>query len=137
MTQDCIFCDIASGDQEAAEVYRTEQVVAFLDINPVNPGHTLVIPTRHAESLLELSEEELRFCMSAAQDVGQAAMKATDSPGLNVLQNNHRCAGQLVAHAHFHVIPRSPDDGFSLGWRQGEYERGEMEAVQEKIRQAL
>jgi len=137
MVQDCIFCEIASGEQQAAEVFRTDQVVAFLDINPVNPGHTLVIPTRHAESLMELNEEELRACMSAAQAVGQAAMKATESPGLNLLQNNHRCAGQLVGHAHFHVIPRKPDDGFSFGWRQGDYQQGEMETVQEKIKQAL
>jgi len=137
MTQDCIFCSIASGEQKAAEVLRNEHVVAFLDINPVNPGHCLVIPTRHAESLLDLREDELAACISAAQQVGKAVMEATDSPGLNLLQNNDRCAGQLVPHAHFHVIPRRPDDGFSLGWRQQDYRDGEMEAMRNRIEQAL
>ena len=137
MAQDCIFCKIAEGEQEAAEVFRTDEVVAFLDINPVNPGHCLVIPRRHAESLLQLREDEMSACMNAAQQVGKAAMQATDSPGLNLLQNNDRCAGQLVSHAHFHVIPRRPDDGFSFGWRQQDYAEGQMESMRRAIEQKL
>jgi histidine triad (HIT) family protein len=75
--------------------------------------------------------------MCAAQRVGQAAMEATDSPGLNLLQNNDRCAGQLVSHAHFHVIPRRPDDGFSFGWRQQDYAEGQMESMRRAIGQEL
>ena len=137
MAQDCIFCKIASGEQPAAEVLRTDKVVSFLDINPVNPGHCLVIPTRHAENLMDLQEEELHACISAAQKVGEAVMAVTDSPGLNLLQNNHRCAGQVVSHAHFHVIPRDPGDGFSFGWRQQTYPEGEMDALQRDIQDAL
>lgn len=137
MTEQCIFCSIVEGKQEAAEVYRSEDVVAFLDINPVNPGHCLVIPARHVETLPELQPGELNNCIQTAQQVGRAVMEATGWPGLNLLQNNHRCAGQLISHAHFHVIPRSPDDGFSLGWRQQDYAEGEMQEMQQKIESAL
>ena len=137
MSQECIFCSIASGEQEAAEVYRNDKVVAFLDINPVNPGHCLVIPVSHAEMLPELGPQELKACTQAVQEVADAVLEATDWPGLNVLQNNHRCAGQVIDHVHFHVIPRSPDDGFSLGWRQQDYAEGEMERMQQKIEEAL
>jgi len=130
---DCIFCKIVAGQIPAAKLAETERVVSFMDIAPVNHGHALVIPKRHVESMLELTEEELHDCIVTAQRVAKAVTKATGSVGLNLLQNNHRCAGQVVPHAHFHVIPRSPEDGFRFGWRQGAYARGEMEALHKKI----
>jgi histidine triad (HIT) family protein len=130
---DCIFCKIIEGEVPAAVLLDTKKLMAFLDVNPVNPGHSLVVPKRHVERLPQLSQDELHSCIFAAQRVGRAVMDATDSPGLNLLQNNHECAGQHVPHVHFHVIPRKPDDGFSLGWRQGEYGEGELEDMQETI----
>jgi histidine triad (HIT) family protein len=89
------------------------------------------------ETLIDLDQNELHNCIFTAQRVARAVMEATDSPGLNLLQNNHRCAHQEVKHVHFHVIPRKPDDGFSLGWRQQEYGEGEMEDLQQKIESRL
>ncbi len=135
--EDCIFCKIIAGEVPAAKVIDTKNVISFLDINPVNPGHCLVVPKRHVETLIDLDQNELHNCIFTAQRVARAVMEATDSPGLNLLQNNHRCAHQEVKHVHFHVIPRKPDDGFSLGWRQQEYGEGEMEDLQQKIESRL
>jgi len=133
----CIFCKIVAGRVPAAMLLETEKVVAFLDINPVNQGHALVVPRRHVERLWELSQDELHSCIFASQRVGRAVMEVTESAGLNLLQNNHECAGQIVQHVHFHLIPRRPDDGFSLGWRQLSYQEGQMEQLRQQIRAKL
>jgi histidine triad (HIT) family protein len=133
----CVFCRIAAGEIPVALLLDTDEVVGFLDINPVNPGHALVVPRRHAEGLLELTDEELAAAASAVQRVAAAVKAATGSPAFNVLQNDGRAAGQLIQHVHFHVIPRSPDDGFSLGWRQGSYGEGELDAMVERVRREL
>ena len=133
----CIFCKIIAGEVLAATLLETEKVVAFLDISPVNRGHALVVPRRHVENLWELSQDELYSSIFASQRVGRAVMEVTESPGLNLLQNNHECAGQIVRHVHFHLIPRRPDDGFSLGWRQLSYQEGKMEELRQRIRAKL
>ena len=133
----CIFCRIIAGEVPAATLLETEKVVAFLDVSPVNRGHALVVPRRHVENLWELSQDELYSSIFASQRVGRAVMEVTESPGLNLLQNNHECAGQIVRHVHFHLIPRRPDDGFSLGWRQLSYQEGKMEELRQRIRAKL
>jgi len=130
---DCVFCRIVAGEIPAAKLIETETVVSFLDIAPVNPGHCLVVPKRHAATLLDLNDEELTDCVLAARRLARAVMEVTGSPGLNLLQNNDRCAGQVVPHVHFHVIPRSPDDGFNFGWRQRRYDEGELEGMRNAI----
>lgn len=134
---DCVFCKIIAGEIPAATLTETDTLISFMDIAPVNPGHCLVVPKRHVGTLLDLVPEELSACMAAAQGLARAVMAATGAPGLNLLQNNDRCAGQLVPHVHFHLIPRSPDDGFSFGWRQGSYAEGEMERLQGAIKSCL
>jgi len=131
--EECIFCRIAAGEIPAATLIETDRVISFLDIAPVNPGHCLVVPRRHVRTLLEMTQEELHVCIFMVQRVARAAVRATGSEGFNVLQNNHACAGQVVPHAHFHVIPRSCTDGFDLGWRQGDYGEGEMEKLRSRI----
>ena len=134
---DCVFCRIVSGEIPAAMLFEDDDVLVFLDINPVNPGHVLVIPKRHAENLLELEEGEICACAKAVQRAARAAVAVTGSPGFNLLQNNHRCAGQVVPHVHFHVIPRRPDDGFAFGWRQGGYAGDELEALRREMQARL
>lgn len=134
---DCIFCKIVAGEIPAARLIETDKVLSFLDIGPVNPGHALVIPKRHAESLLDLTQEELHVMSFIARRVAAAVRDAVEAEGFNILQNEGRVAGQLVPHVHFHVIPRRGDDGFELGWRQGQYGAGEMDAMMESIRQRL
>lgn len=133
----CIFCRIASGEVSAALLLDTETVVSFLDINPVNPGHALVVPKRHVVGLLDLTDDELASTGSAVRRVAEAVKAATGWPAFNVLQNDGEAAGQVVPHVHFHIIPRAPDDGFSLGWRQQSYEEGELDRMVERIRDEM
>ncbi|MBR9690858.1 HIT family protein [Candidatus Woesearchaeota archaeon] len=136
MDEDCIFCKIAKGDIPSAKVYEDENTLAFLDIGPVNKGHTLVIPKRHSETLLHMDERDACHVMKTVQLVADAVKKATKAEGFNVLMSNFKAAGQVVPHAHIHIIPRFPNDGFKH-WEQSNYEEGEMEEVASKITDEL
>lgn len=117
---DCIFCRIVRGEIPCARVYEDDQVLAFLDLGPVAPGHTLVIPKEHHENLLDTPDGAVRTVLSAVRRVGAAVMSATGAQGFNVLQNNFSASGQQVFHVHWHVIPRREGDGLTL-WPQGGY----------------
>lgn len=121
---DCIFCKIVSGEIPCAKVYESENVFAFLDIAPVRPGHALVVTKGHYPTLLDIPEEMGAELTAALKAVGNAVIKATGAHGLNLMQNNHEAAGQLVHHAHFHLIPRFTDDGLEL-WPQAPYENND------------
>lgn len=118
---DCIFCKIVDGDIPCAKVYESETCLAFLDIAPVNAGHVLVLPKGHYPTLMDIPKELGNDLTEALSRVGKAVMKATKAEGLNLIQNNFEVAGQLVHHAHFHLIPRFSDDGLTL-WPQTPYE---------------
>lgn len=134
---DCIFCKIVQGEIPCAKVYEDEHVLSFLDINPINPGHTLVIPKKHYDTLFDVPPDELTACTLAAQKIGKAIFEAVGAGGLNFLQNNFEAAGQLIRHAHFHLIPRHDKDGFITSWSGKPYLSGEMEVTLNKIREKL
>ena len=134
---ECIFCKIVSGELPSERVYEDEATVAFLDINPIAPGHTLVVPKVHCENLLDAPANVVAAVVGAAQKVAPAVMKATGAEGFNFFQFNGSCAGQVVMHLHFHIIPRRPGDGVAFGWEQGKYGEGEMAALGARIRSAL
>ena len=113
---DCIFCRIIEGELPCAKVYEDERVISFLDINPINVGHTLVLPKRHYPTLFEIQEEDIHACAAASRKIAVAVYKATKASGLNFLQNNYRAAGQHIDHIHFHLIPRFHMDGFLSSW---------------------
>ena len=121
MHEDCIFCRIVGGQAPAAVVYQDELTVAFLDHNPVTRGHALVIPRAHLEDIYALDDGNAAALMVTGAKVARAAKAALDCDGLNFWMANERLAGQVVFHAHLHVIPRYPDDGFGLRrWAFGE-----------------
>ena len=131
---DCIFCMIAEGKIPSSKIYESDTVYAFLDLNPVHKGHTLVIPKKHAKDLLRLPPELGCDLVLAMQKVGRAVMEATGADGFNVIQNNGRAAGQEVEHVHWHIIPRFDGDGLKF-WAQTKYESMEaMNAMAEQIR---
>ena len=117
---ECIFCKIVAGDIPCAKVFESETVLAFLDIAPVHAGHVLVLPKDHYPTLMDLPSELGSDLLQALSSVGKAIMETTGADGLNLMQNNHEAAGQLVHHAHFHLIPRFKDDGLRL-WPQSPY----------------
>lgn len=129
---DCIFCKIVRGEIPCQEILRTDEALAFLDIQPVHPGHVLVIPLAHHATLLDLPDDESvpvgASLMRALRDVARAVMAHTGAAGVNIMQNNHAAAGQVVFHMHFHVIPRFPDDGLRL-WPQSSYASSEAMAA--------
>jgi len=134
---DCIFCKIVAGEIPSAKVYESESVLSFLDIAPINPGHTLVIPKKHYQTLADVPGDELADLMRPVPAIVKAVVAATGAEGYNVFQTNNECAGQVVPHVHFHIIPRYRTDSFSFGWRQGEYAEGEMDRLREEIGAAL
>ncbi len=132
---DCLFCSIVEGKIPSHKVYEDEKTYAFLDITPVNPGHTLVIPKKHAADVFEIEEDEWKAVMHAARTVAHMLEKALSAHGVNVTTNNRPAAGQVVFHSHVHVIPRFEGDGFT-NWKGKPYAEGEAPAIAEKIRSA-
>uniref|UniRef100_I2PXE0 HIT family hydrolase, diadenosine tetraphosphate hydrolase n=1 Tax=Desulfovibrio sp. U5L TaxID=596152 RepID=I2PXE0_9BACT len=134
---DCLFCKIAKGEIPCAGIYETEAVLAFLDINPVAPGHTLVIPKTHHPTLFDLPEDVGCRLFAALAPLGRAILAATGATGLNVQMNNHESAGQVIFHAHLHLIPRRVGDGLHL-WPSRPYpDDAAREAMARAVRQAL
>ncbi|MDP3900223.1 MAG: HIT family protein [bacterium] len=136
MNNDCIFCKIITGVIPAQKIYEDDKVFAFLDINPVNPGHTLVIPKEHFKNIMETPPEILCNLVKVVQKIAPAIVKATDSEGFNVGINTGSSAGQVIFHTHIHVMPRRSDDGRAL-WKGKEYGEGEIEETAEKIKTAI
>lgn len=101
-----IFAKIIKGALPAHKVYEDDRALAFLDIMPRAPGHTLVIPKCPARNLLDVPENDLAYVMKIAQKIAQAGMKAFDADGITVQQFNEPAGGQVVFHLHVHVIPR-------------------------------
>lgn len=121
---DCIFCKIIRGEIPCAKVYETHTVLAFLDIAPVNKGHALVIPKAHHEDIWHVPGWLAQDLHRAVQIVGQALKDGLGARGVNVGMNNGTAAGQLVFHAHWHLIPRFEGDGLTL-WPQKSYDSPE------------
>jgi histidine triad (HIT) family protein len=138
LNDDCPFCRIASGKASASTVYEDENVLAFMDLNPVSAGHTLVVPRRHWENIFEVPEETLTELIAVVKKLSVAVKKAVGADGVKVLQLNGRAAGQVVFHLHFHVIPASSKDGGRMGHHgRVSYGRAELDAVAQKIRETL
>ena len=114
------------------KIYEDKEFLAFLDIKPINKGHALVVPKIHCKNLLAFPKAEETDLMEFIKKVAKAIVKATNADGFNLGMNNGRAAGQIVEHAHFHIIPRFSDDGFKH-WPHSEYKEGEMEEIQKKI----
>lgn len=137
MSEDCIFCKIVRGEIPCAKVYESDTVLAFLDISPVNKGHALVIPKDHYPTLFDIPVAHAEELLAALQNVGRAVMQSTEADGLNLGMNNYKAAGQLVPHAHYHLIPRFEADGLTL-WPQNPYEDQEqMQQLAAAIHKAI
>lgn len=133
---DCIFCRIVQNRASAAKVLETSRVLAFLDIAPVHYGHTLIIPKEHYETLLDLPDELWLEMGQVARRVARALQKALFARGFNLGMNNFDAAGQVVFHAHLHVIPRFLSDGLHF-FPQGSYQPGDLDKVGKLLRQAI
>lgn len=133
---DCIFCKIASGEIPAQTVYEDGEVKAFLDIEPTNPGHVLVIPKNHSTDIYSVPEADFLAVMRAVHHLTPAVKNATHADGMNVIINNEYEAGQRVFHIHVHIIPRFNADGLEH-WHGKPYPDGEMDRMREEIIRVL
>jgi histidine triad (HIT) family protein len=108
--QDCIFCKIVRGDIPCFKIYENDKVLCFADINPINTGHSLIIPKNHAENLWEISEDDLSAIHRASISVAKAMKSSLNAEGIAVLQLNGKSVNQLVMHYHLHLVPRCAGD---------------------------
>ena len=115
MVSDCIFCKIVAGEIPASKVYEDDHFLAFLDISQVTPGHTLVIPKKHARNLLEMTPVETADLFNVVSTVTKKVESATQPQGMNIISNMEEIAGQSVFHTHVHILPRySQDDDLKI-----------------------
>jgi len=135
--QDCIFSKIVAGKIPSQKIYEDDVVLAFLDINPISDGHTLVIPKKKYERLDDCPAELLGQLCSRLGRLAKAVVSAMGAEGYNVLCNNGRAAGQLIDYVHFHIIPRKSGDGVLAKWPQHSYPPGKIEEMAKRIRENM
>jgi histidine triad (HIT) family protein len=136
----CIFCELIHGGGEVSMCYEDSDALAFMDIQPVNPGHVLVVPRVHYESLLDIPTEVARHLFEVALRLGPLVRRLAGAEGMNVIVNSGVAAGQDVFHYHVHVIPRRSGDGFevALPFAGSEPpERTQLDAMAARIISAL
>ncbi len=134
---DCIFCAIIAGKIPADKVFEDDETFAFVDINPTNEGHTLVVPKDHFENVYTVPPETWCRVMLTVQKMALAVRAGVNADGVNIIMNNEAAAGQIVHHAHVHVIPRHNDDGLKH-WQGKPYKSAaESATVAEKIKGEL
>lgn len=134
---DSIFSKIVRGEIPCHRVYEDQFVLAFLDVNPVAPGHTLVVPKEPAETLADLSDDAAAGIGRVLPRICRAVASATGAKAYNVLQNNGAEAHQVVMHVHFHVIPKLDGKGLGIGWEPEKLDPDEGAALGRKIARML
>ena len=135
--KDCVFCKIISGELPSNKIYENSEVLVFLDISPINLGHSLVVPKKHFDNIYETPAEILAHMITAAK-IGSMAIKSKmKAEGINVTMNNDSVAGQIIFHSHMHIIPRFQNDGLGMWKSKIQYKEGEGREVAERIIGAL
>ena len=132
-----LFLKIIKGELPSAKIYEDEHTFAFLDINPHNKGHALVVPKTQYRNILDIPEDVLCALMKTVRKLAPAIMKATKADGLNLGMNNEKAGGQEILHAHVHIVPRFENDGIYKGAKHTSYSPGEREALAEIIRKEI
>ena len=134
---DCVFCKIIDGQLPSMKIDEDASTLTFMDINPVSPGHCLVVPKRHAATIFEADARDLEAAIGAAKRVAVGIQAALRPDGLNMFQANGVAAFQSVPHFHFHLIPRWANDGKGFDWKLVPGNREAIMKTGERIRAAL
>lgn len=135
--EECLFCKIVKGEIPSYKVYEDEKTFAFLDINPINIGHTLVIPKNHVSRISMAEEGDLLALTKALKKVITGVEDALSVDNLNVFVNQGEYAGQLVPHLHYHIVPRHAGDGVKFDVPQRKLSEEEFKDLVEKIKSAV
>ena len=133
----CIFCNIVEHKAHSEILYESENVLSFLDINPVNFGHTLVITKKHYGDFISVPKNELAHVIKAVQTIAGVIKTKLNCDGFNIVINNGIAAGQTVKHFHFHIIPRFHNDDFRFKLNLKKYSDNLMKEYADKIRAEL
>ena len=134
---DCVFCKIRDGQVPSFKIHEDERTLTFMDINPLNSGHCLVVTKAHAATLFEADVADLAAAMGAAKKVALAIQQGLKPDGLNVLQANGAAAFQSVPHFHLHLIPRWKNDGKGFDWKHEPGNRDHIMKTGERLRALL
>jgi len=129
----CIFCEIIKGEIPSYKVAETAEAYAFLDIGPLSPGHTLVLPKKHIANVFEADPKDLYPVLELVQKLAAKMKESLPCDGVNILINNGEAAGQSVMHCHWHIIPRYEGDGFKFP-KSGELSPEKAAEILEKLR---
>jgi histidine triad (HIT) family protein len=133
----CIFCKIVAGQIPSFKLLDDDQTIAFMDINPVNPGHALAVAKGHWPTVDVIPGAVLAAVATTAQKVARAVISELEPNGVNLLQANGPGAGQSVPHFHIHVMPRRPGDGVALNWDYKPGDMAEIEAIYRRLKAVL
>lgn len=129
---DCIFCKIIAGEIPAEKVYEDDKVLAFLDINPVTPGHTLIIPKEHHQMMVDTPDELLCYCFAKAKEL---MIKIKESMGADFVTVS--VVGLDVPHFHIHLVPRKFSDNLANFWPTTKYADDEIQKIADKIKKTI
>ena len=133
----CIFCSIINKEIPASIIYETENVISFLDINPMTKGHSLVVPKNHFKSLEDIPENIWNELLIAFRKISNAIKKGLNATGYNILLNQGKTSWQEIEHIHFHILPSYPDSRFYKTINHINYEEGEIKKIQNLIKENL
>ena len=132
----CIFCKIVKGEIPCNKIYEDEKILAFLDINPVNPGHTLVIPKKHYTLFTDLPDDILKNLLSVVKNISNSILDGVEAEGFNIIINNNKAAGQVIPHVHIHIIPRFMNDRLKH-WPGKKYKPRQIKEILKRIKEKL
>jgi histidine triad (HIT) family protein len=134
---DCVFCKIREGQIPSFKIHEDERTLTFMDINPLNSGHCLVVTKAHAATIFDADPEDLRAAITTAKKVAAVLQQALRPDGLNLLQANGAAAFQSVPHFHLHLIPRWSNDGKGFDWKVVPGNRDQIMKTGERLRGLL
>lgn len=138
--EECIFCKIVKGEIPCKKVYESEKTLSFLDINPRNKGHVLVIPKTHYLGITDMPDDDAAEVMKTIRLVAAAQRDSIKTEGMSLVQSNGRMAGQLVPHVHFHLIPRTEEEkgvGFESILPVKKFEDAELDKIANDMSKAI
>lgn len=123
----CVFCDIVEGKIPSKKIFENDKLIAILDISQTTKGHTLIIPKKHFNNLLETEKDILEEMIIVAKDLGNNLVNKLNATGLNVLMNTNESAGQTVMHTHIHLIPRyDSNDTVEIKFTENKFDLDEI-----------
>jgi len=135
--QQCPFCLMVQGNIPVKTIYEDEKLLAILDINPANKGHTLLFPKEHAKVLSQVPDAVVQHMFSVANKLSTAVFEATHAQGTNIFVANGPAAGQTAPHMIVNIIPRFSKDSVAIGWESQKVEEKEMDAIAEAIKKKI